>query len=689
MRQLTLLILSLASLASHAATIPVDLHAALAQSGQVRVLVNLRESAAPKASDDLRKASIVASRARVLAQMPGSGNWRVVRQFALVPALALEVDAAALDALARSPEVTSIALDGGGSGHMAESGPLAHVPQAFARGYNGAGGKIAVIDTGIALSHADFAGRITDQQCFCAGAPGNVGCCPNGLDTQTGFGAAEDDHGHGTNVAGIAAGGGNVALRGSAPSAEIVAVKVLDNNNRFCCTSDVIAALDWVRAHHPDTDVVNASLGTSQLFAAACDAANPAMATAVANLRAVGTMLFVSTGNQGSPTQIASPACIESAIAVGAVWDAPRGSTTVLGCTDSTIVADQSTCFTNSNANTDLYAPGALVTSSGMGGGLSTYAGTSMATPLSAGCATAIRARAPEASLEQIEAALVASPSRVIERKNGLQFPRLDCEAAAVLIGGDIGIDEPSLSRFSLPTPNPANANCPSGFFAALVDDGPRAGLAPGAFGVEVLLDEPGTRVLAGGLNFGGLIDVAQVGFAGFSIANAANEAQRVQLSVTGSPATSSTATLPARIRIARRPDANSSITAFETTQNLSLAIPYQTSIDLPPAFYEVTVAPVDGDVGNQPEGQFYFSLTTSFTDRPGGGFQGGAVVGGYHAEHPFGGVSGFAGFCLATPHTTSIRVLAQPSYGPTGARDLRLRIQDAQQRDVVAVPGD
>ena len=45
------------------------------------------------------------------------------------------------------------------------------------------------------------------------------------------------------------------------------------------------------------------------------------------------------------------------------------------------------------------------------------------------------------------------------------------------------------------------------------------------------------------------------------------------------------------------------------------------------------------------------------------------------------------AGFCLATRHTTSVRVLSAPSYGTTGASDLRLRILDSQQNTVVAVP--
>ena len=103
-------------------------------------------------------------------------------------------------------------------------------------------------------------------------ASGN-GCCPNGQTTQSGAGAAEDDNGHGTNVSGIITANGVVAPEGSAPEAGIVAVKVLDSSNGFCCTSDVIAALDWIFANRPDVDVVNMSLGTNVRFAGHCDAA--------------------------------------------------------------------------------------------------------------------------------------------------------------------------------------------------------------------------------------------------------------------------------------------------------------------------------------------------------------------------------------------------------------------------------
>ena len=76
---------------------------------------------------------------------------------------------------------------------------------------------IAVVDSGVASSHPDLASRLIDEQCFCSGASGSVGCCPNRQDTQSGVGAAFDDNGHGTNVSGIIVGEGIVAPRGAVP----------------------------------------------------------------------------------------------------------------------------------------------------------------------------------------------------------------------------------------------------------------------------------------------------------------------------------------------------------------------------------------------------------------------------------------------------------------------------------------
>ena len=407
--------------------------AAIAKSGSTRVLVMF--DAGPlgneKASDSGRIEQIRAVRESILGSAK-SADYKVRRTFATVPGFAVELNAKALEALRQDSRVQKIDLDLGGHGHLSQARPLARMTDVFNLGLRGAGTKVAVIDSGIDLTHPDFAGRIVGEQCFCAGPSGTVGCCPNALDTQSGSGAAADDHGHGTNVTGIVAGAGGVAQPGGAPAASIVSVKVLDSNNSFCCTSDVVAGLDWVLTQHPDTKVVNASLGTGTLFSSSCDTSSSfsqAMATAVNNLVANGTMVFASTGNQRSATSTSAPACVVNTIAVGAVYDSAQGNTfySFFGCGDNNTQTDQATCFTNSNATVDMYAPGASITSTGRGGGLSTFTGTSQATPLAAGCAAAIRAQYPSATLSAVEAALKASPTRITDPKNGLSFPRLDC----------------------------------------------------------------------------------------------------------------------------------------------------------------------------------------------------------------------------------------------------------------------
>jgi hypothetical protein len=260
---------------------------------------------------------------------------------------------------------------------------------------------------------------------------------------------------------------------------------------------------------------------------------------------------------------------------------------------------------------------------------------------------------------------------------------------SSYVVFGVVPQDEPLLQEAALPAPVPPNASCPAGFFNARVDDGPGVGLQPGIFGLELLLDSPGARRLAGGLNFGGLVDVSQRGFAAVNIANSAGENQLLGVSLTGSARPGLGSSLPVRLNISRRVGADST-TVFEQVIDLTMSAPFQTTVEVPPGFYVAGVA-VEGFAASEargaPEGRFFFSLTTSFVDRPGGGFQGGAVVGGYHAENPFGGSSGFAAFCLATPHSISARVFGAPTYGASGARDLRLRLLDSNQEVIYSVP--
>lgn len=389
--------------------------------------------------DDAAGNSKVQRHARAEALAKDSGA-RLLRQFDSLDAVVLEGDLKALQRLLDSPAVLRIDSDPAGVGGLPQARPLAGIDPLFASGLDGLGTHIAVLDSGHDPLHPAFAGRISAELCFCSGN----GCCPNGQASQTGSGAASDDNGHGSNVSGIALGSGQAAPRGVAPAAELVSIKVLDRNNAFCCASDVVAGLDAVLSSHPEVDVVNLSLGTNATFANECDGAaawTQAMAQAVRGLRARGTAVVAASLNGGNRSALPAPACISGVLAVGAVWDADLGQRTFtqndFSCTE-TAVRDRLTCFSNTSSQLDLVAPGAVLSAAGRGGGSSSYSGTSQASPMVAGCAALLRQAAPQATLAQIEAALLASTVQVDDAQSGRRYPRLDCShALAQLAGGN------------------------------------------------------------------------------------------------------------------------------------------------------------------------------------------------------------------------------------------------------------
>jgi len=395
--------------------------AGLEAAGSVRVMVAFALPAGGRRGD-----AVAEARAGILAGLP-AGSFTVRRVFRAVEAVAGDASPAAILALLDRGDVVRIDVDAPGSGNLTQALPIMHITDVKTRGFIGTGVTAAVIDSGVDVSHPDLADSIVDQHCFCSGGSG---CCPGGGTTGT---SAADDNGHGTNVTGIITGNGGVAPAGGAPGTAIVAVKVLDQNEQFCCTSDVVAALDYVITSHPEVKVVNMSLGTNARFAGTCDTATSftmAFASAIDTLRARGTLTFVSSGNDGSPSTLEAPACVASAIAVGATWDANLGSQTFLGCTDATTAPDQIACFTNSDTALDLVAEGAYITATGLGGGQSTYGGTSQASPMAAACAADLLQAVPAATPDALEAALETSPTHVTDARNGLSFPRLDCLAA-------------------------------------------------------------------------------------------------------------------------------------------------------------------------------------------------------------------------------------------------------------------
>ena len=422
---------------------------AAADAGHVRVMVALRPRAAffragPSPVKALRMAQVEAVADSVLNALP-SGSRALRRRFALVPALALEVDARDLAVLERHPDVMAVDVDRGGSAGGAvapdEASRVNRVAGLDALGLGGKGRKVAVIDSGVDVDHADLVGRLVDEACFCSPMDGGGGCCPNMTATQTGPGAAVDDQGHGSNVAGIIVGEGGIAPRGAVPDAQLVAVKVISADGRYCCASDVVAAMDWVATHHPDVAAVNLSLGSDDTFPGHCDASTAwtqSLAVAVDALVANGAVVTVSTGNQGNAQQIQAPACVHNALSVAATWDSDVGAVDdFLGCSEATTAARKPACFSNRSPTTDLFAAGAFVTSTGGTGGTSEYGGTSQAAPMAAACAVALAQAAPTATVAQRMDAMTLSTTRINDPASGRAYPFLDCRDAVALLNPD------------------------------------------------------------------------------------------------------------------------------------------------------------------------------------------------------------------------------------------------------------
>ncbi|MEM8961615.1 MAG: S8 family serine peptidase [Acidobacteriota bacterium] len=401
---------------------------ALDQQGEALVVIVYDlEAPVENLASPLGRAAIREHSGRILDRL-SDASFTLRHRYKAINALAGTITREGLDQLLEEPLVRRVDLDVGGQGQLGEAVVLAGFIPVWNAGFTGAGVTVAVLDSGIDSDHPDLSSSLSGEACFCF--DNGAGCCPNGATTQMGTGSGEDDHGHGTNVIGVITSDGIVAPSGGAPDADIVSIKVLDENNSFCCTSDVVAGLDYILTDRPEVDLVNMSLGTFATFPGNCDTATSftmALAAAIDTLWQNGVVSFVATGNGASGTDMSAPACVANAVSVGAVYDSDIGGINFGTCSDATTAPDQVTCFSNSNDTTDLFSPGAPMTSSGLGGGTSTFFGTSQASPLSAACAALLLDAFPGMTPTDIENALEDSPTLVTDTTNGLSFPRLDC----------------------------------------------------------------------------------------------------------------------------------------------------------------------------------------------------------------------------------------------------------------------
>ncbi len=330
--------------------------ALIKQQGTVEVLLRLREE--PAALADLRvpgsgpaaKAQLVSKQDRFISKGKKKANSLKVTGQAQVAinAVFAEVDTSQLMALAKMPEVERISLVKHYEMDLSETVAQIGATAVQAGGFDGAGVKVAVLDSGIDYTHVAFGGEGTQEAYEAAygtvigpvDTPENTsrdGLFPTakvveGFDfvgEAWPFGPrTEDDDpipssdvitfgGHGTHVADII-GGITPGTPGVAPGVDLYAVKVCAAYSSSCNGIALIKGVEYSLDPNGDgdisdrVDIMNMSLGAN--FGQAFD---DDLAFAVDVASATGVLTVASAGNGSDiPFITGTPAAAPSALSV-------------------------------------------------------------------------------------------------------------------------------------------------------------------------------------------------------------------------------------------------------------------------------------------------------------------------------------------------------------------------------------
>jgi len=235
-------------------------------------------------------------------------------------------------------------------------------PGALDRGW---GVKIAILDTGIDLDHPDL--QLAGQESF-------VPDC-----------SADDDHGHGTMVAGIIGARDNdLGIIGIAPGASLYAVKVIAQNGEGDVEA-VVKGIQW--SIENQMQLINLSFGDYRPLPAA-------LVEALEKASRAGILVIAGAGNQGASGRADSiwyPAHYEAVVAVG-----------------SSDRLDRRAPFSSTGPALELMAPGMDVVSCFKGGGYSRSDGTSFSAAYVSGIAALIFASGVEKG-DEVRSILKAS----------------------------------------------------------------------------------------------------------------------------------------------------------------------------------------------------------------------------------------------------------------------------------------
>jgi len=361
------------------------------------------------------------------------------KRFDFIPFMAMEVDLAEFSVLAASSEIDLIEEDIPVPPTLAQSVPIIGGVSGAFNGFTGSGQTVAILDTGVDKTHPFLTGKVVSEACYSTSdSTATAVCASNSTISGSGANCSSSLEGcdHGTHVAGIVAGKG-ASFSGVAKDATLIAIQVFSQFPASECgegattpcvmsyTSDQIKALNrvYILRNTYNISSVNMSLGGGS-YSSNCDTDSDYTAekAAIDTLRSVGIATIIASGNEHDTSSISGPACISSAISVGAT-------------TKSDLVAS----YSNSASILTVLAPGSSINSSIPGGIYELKDGTSMATPHVAGAWAVLKSAMPTASVSEVLNALTSTGKSITDTRNSIVTPRIQLDSAVnILTGGQI-----------------------------------------------------------------------------------------------------------------------------------------------------------------------------------------------------------------------------------------------------------
>ncbi len=298
-------------------------------------------------------------------RLVSQSNGEVTNEFKNIPAVTAELTKTAINNLKNNPNVASIeynkkinlietesstSLGAMNLTKQVEDWGLGVVKakSAWEKGYTGKGVKVAILDTGVEYYHNDL--NIIGGASFVKDVKAD-GTIDNSYD---------DNHGHGTHVAGIiGAKNNNLGTVGVAPDSKLYAVKILDGAGEGT-VEGAIAGVDWSITNH--MDIVNLSIGSPE--------GSSAYQAIFKKAKSKGIIVVAASGNNNlkSKSGVDYPARYPEVIGVAALDNYNKHAE-----------------FSSEGSQVNIAAPGVNILSTYLNGKYKYLSGTSMATPYTSG----------------------------------------------------------------------------------------------------------------------------------------------------------------------------------------------------------------------------------------------------------------------------------------------------------------